>query len=82
MPTASERIWTLKECQKAALAYAEAIAWRLETDDAFWERMHRHFSKPELVELGCRRAQETRQTQPARPAPGARETTAWQPWGR
>jgi alkylhydroperoxidase family enzyme len=41
------------ERQKAALAYAEAIAWKLETDDAFWERMHRHFSEPELVELGC-----------------------------
>jgi alkylhydroperoxidase family enzyme len=41
------------ERQKAALAYTEAIAWRLETDDAFWERMHRHFSEPELVELGC-----------------------------
>ena len=39
--------------QKAALAYAEAIVWRLDTDDAFWERMHRHFSEPELVELGC-----------------------------
>ena len=39
--------------QKAALAYAEAIVWRTETDDAFWERMHRHFSEPELVELGC-----------------------------
>jgi len=41
------------ERQKAALAYAEAIAYRLDTDDAFWERMHRHFSEPELVELGC-----------------------------
>ncbi|TMI04337.1 MAG: carboxymuconolactone decarboxylase family protein, partial [Betaproteobacteria bacterium] len=39
--------------QKAALAYAEAITWRLATDDAFWERMHRYFSEPELVELGC-----------------------------
>lgn len=39
--------------QKAALAYAEAITWRLDTDDAFWERMHQHFSDPELVELGC-----------------------------
>ena len=39
--------------QKAALAYAEAITWRLDTDDAFWERMYRHFSEPELVELGC-----------------------------
>jgi len=41
------------ERQKAALAYAEAIVWRADTDDAFWERMHRHFSEPELVELGC-----------------------------
>src|SRR5881392_474816 len=39
--------------QKAALAYAEAITWRLATDDAFWERMHRPFSERELVELGC-----------------------------
>jgi alkylhydroperoxidase family enzyme len=39
--------------QKAALAYAEAIAWHLDTDDIFWDRMHRHFSEPELVELGC-----------------------------
>src|SRR5882672_4008068 len=41
------------ERQKAALAYAEAITWRLNTDDTFWERMHRHFSEAELVELGC-----------------------------
>lgn len=39
--------------QKAALAYAEAITWRLDTDDAFWERLHKHFTEPELVELGC-----------------------------
>src|SRR5215472_15552280 len=41
------------ERQKAALAYAEAITWHLNTDDAFWERMHRNFTEPELVELGC-----------------------------
>lgn len=41
------------ERQKAALAYAEAIAWRLDPDDVFWERMHSHFTEPELVELGC-----------------------------
>ena len=41
------------ERQKAALAYAEAITWHLETDDAFWSRMHTHFTEPELVELGC-----------------------------
>ena len=39
--------------QKAALAYAEAIVWHLDTDDAFWDRLHKHFSEPELVELGC-----------------------------
>ena len=39
--------------QKAALAYAEAITWRLDTDDAFWERLRGHFNEPELVELGC-----------------------------
>src|SRR6202023_850221 len=38
--------------QKAALAYAEAITWDLPTDDAFWARLHRHFSEPELVEIG------------------------------
>lgn len=41
------------EREKAALAYAEAITWHLDTDDAFWERLTRHFSESELVELGC-----------------------------
>jgi alkylhydroperoxidase family enzyme len=41
------------ERQRAALAYAEAITWHLDTDDAFWDRMHAHFTEPELVELGC-----------------------------
>ena len=48
--------WSEKydERQKAALAYAEAIAWGMPDDeDAFWDRLHRHFSEPELVELGC-----------------------------
>jgi len=39
--------------EKAALAYAEAIAWRLPDEDALWERLHREFTEPELVELGC-----------------------------
>jgi len=39
--------------EKTALAYAEAITWRLDTDDAFWQRLGKHFSEPELVELGC-----------------------------
>lgn len=38
--------------QKAALAYTEAITWDIETDDALWERLHQHFTEPELVELG------------------------------
>ena len=38
--------------QKAALAYAEAITWDLEADDALWARLHRHFTEPQLVELG------------------------------
>jgi len=43
----------LGDREKAALAYAEAITWRLETDDALWDRLYQHFSEPELVELGC-----------------------------
>jgi alkylhydroperoxidase family enzyme len=41
--------------QKAALAYAQAIAWGPgSTDiDEMWARLHRHFTEPELVELGC-----------------------------
>jgi hypothetical protein len=39
--------------QKAVLAYAEAIVWHLTTDDAFWDRLHKHFSEAELVEIGC-----------------------------
>jgi alkylhydroperoxidase family enzyme len=41
------------ERQKAALSYAEAIAWHLDPDDAFWDRLYRHFGEAELVELGC-----------------------------
>ena len=48
-----EKSAKFNERQKAALAYAEAIVWRTQTDDAFWERMVRHFSEAELVELGC-----------------------------
>jgi alkylhydroperoxidase family enzyme len=39
--------------QKAALAYAEAISWRLEPTDALWDRLHQEFTEAELVELGC-----------------------------
>lgn len=48
-----ERSTKYTDRQKAALAYAEAITWRLETDDAFWARLYRHYNEPELVELGC-----------------------------
>jgi hypothetical protein len=40
------------ECQKAALAYAQAIAWGEQDLDSLWERLRAHFSEPELVELG------------------------------
>jgi len=46
---ASERY---DERQKAALAYAEAITWDIPTDDTLWERLHKHFTEPEIVELG------------------------------
>jgi len=44
---------TFTDRQKAALAYAEAIAWHLDTGDSFWTRLYDHFSEAELVELGC-----------------------------
>jgi hypothetical protein len=41
------------ERQRAALAWAEAIAWDSDlADDALWQRLHRAFAEPELVELG------------------------------
>ena len=41
------------ERRRAALAWAGSIAWRSEdADDALWERLHRSFTEPELVELG------------------------------
>jgi alkylhydroperoxidase family enzyme len=39
--------------QKAALAYAEAIAWHLDAGDELWDRLGVHFTEAELVELGC-----------------------------
>jgi alkylhydroperoxidase family enzyme len=48
-----ERSDKYDEREKAALAYAEAIAWHLDTDDEFWARMYGYFTEPELVELGC-----------------------------
>ena len=48
-----EKSSRLDERQKAALCYAEAITWRLESTDELWARLYRHFTEPELVELGC-----------------------------
>src|SRR5262245_29511635 len=48
-----ERSDRFSDREKAGLAYAEAMVWRRETDDEFWERLYAHFSEPELVELGC-----------------------------
>ena len=44
---------TFDDREKAALAYAEAIAWHQPAGDALWARLHQYFSEPELVELGC-----------------------------
>ena len=41
------------EREKVALTYTSAIAWNSEiADDALWEKLHQHFTIPELVELG------------------------------
>lgn len=39
--------------EKAALAYTDAVVWDSNlADDELWEKLHRHFTEPELVELG------------------------------
>jgi alkylhydroperoxidase family enzyme len=48
-----EKSTRFNDKQKAALSYAEAITWHLNTDDAFWDRLYKHFNEPELVEIGC-----------------------------
>ena len=41
------------ERERAALAWAFAVGWDSDAaDEALWERLHRHFTEPELVELG------------------------------
>ena len=43
----------LGEREKAALLLAEAIAWDPAlADDEVWEKLHAHFTEPEIVELG------------------------------
>lgn len=48
-----EKSTQYNERQKAALTLAEAIVWRLDTDDTFWARLYKHYSEAEIVELGC-----------------------------
>ena len=41
------------EREKVALTYTSAILWNAEiADDALWAQLRRHFTDPELVELG------------------------------
>jgi hypothetical protein len=41
------------ERERAALDWAEAIAWDPSgADDDLWDRLHANFTEPELVELG------------------------------
>jgi alkylhydroperoxidase family enzyme len=36
-----------------ALTYTSAIIWNASiADEALWEKLHHHFTEPELVELG------------------------------
>jgi alkylhydroperoxidase family enzyme len=50
---AGEPVEARDERERATLDWVDAIAWDSETaDDALWERLHAHFTEPELVELG------------------------------
>jgi alkylhydroperoxidase family enzyme len=41
------------EREKVALTYTSAIIWNADiADDALWQKLHEHFTVPELVELG------------------------------
>ena len=41
------------EREKVALTYTSAIIWNADiADAALWEKLHSHFTIPELVELG------------------------------
>jgi alkylhydroperoxidase family enzyme len=44
---------SFSEREKTALTYTSAIMWDAAiADDTLWAELHRHFSEPELVELG------------------------------
>ena len=41
------------EREKVALTYTSAIVWNADiANDALWQKLHEHFTIPELVELG------------------------------
>jgi alkylhydroperoxidase family enzyme len=41
------------EREKVALTYTSSIIWNADiADEALWQKLHQHFSIPELVELG------------------------------
>jgi hypothetical protein len=40
--------------ERAALEWTHAIVWDADlATDELWERLHEHFTDPELVDLGC-----------------------------
>jgi len=48
-----ERSSRFTEREKVALRYADAITWDpTRADDALWADLKRHFTEPELVEVG------------------------------
>jgi alkylhydroperoxidase family enzyme len=48
-----ERSDRYTERERAALRYAQAIAWDADlADDQVWQDLHRHFTEAQLVELG------------------------------
>jgi alkylhydroperoxidase family enzyme len=50
---AGEDVEPADERERAALDWADAIAWNSDlADDDLWRRLHEHFTEPELVELG------------------------------
>jgi alkylhydroperoxidase family enzyme len=50
---AEEDVEPRDERERAAFDWAYAIGWDADTaDDNLWERLHAHFTDPELVELG------------------------------
>jgi len=49
-----ERSAAFTERQKAALLFTSNIVWNPEgVDDALWDRLRRHFTEAEIVELGA-----------------------------